>query len=51
MALLNKFFADEPNNANMITIPATMKISANFHSEMFWKLNVKYLLLMYINVR
>jgi hypothetical protein len=35
MALLNKFFADEPNNANIITIPATMKISANFHIEMF----------------
>ena len=35
IALLNKFFADEPNNANTITTPVTIKIIANFHSEMF----------------
>ena len=32
---LNKVFADEPNNASIITIPATMKIIASFHSDMF----------------
>jgi hypothetical protein len=33
--LENKFFADEPNNANIITAPATMKIIANFHMDIF----------------
>ena len=32
---LNKFFADEPNIAKIITAPAITKIIANFQSEMF----------------
>jgi hypothetical protein len=35
MAALNKFLADEPNNAVMITTPVTTKMIANFQGAMF----------------
>lgn len=35
IAPLNKFLAEEPNNANMITIPVIIKTKPNFHIGMF----------------
>ena len=50
MASLNKFLVDDPNNANIITAPATTKIIANFHRAMSWKPNSCIPYLMYINL-